>query len=114
MPAKSSELHVVAVWRSSVLENGHQFILAAVEAAHPRIRLGPNAQIFVFGVGAPCCREELGRMSPVDADVVDRPIDGVADKKGADLLQKRLKFLCGHLAGGHGKFAVPGRPFPVA
>src|SRR5215472_9681115 len=43
--AKPAELNVIAMPAAAVFEDEHEFVLAAVERAHPAIGFGPDAEV---------------------------------------------------------------------
>ena len=47
---KTPQLDIVDMWRGTLLENKHQFVLRSVEAAHAGISLCPDTKVFKLAV----------------------------------------------------------------
>src|SRR5262249_55488488 len=55
-----TELNVIAMGVAAVLEDKDQLVLGAIEGAHPRIVLGPDAQVLELGVNLAPGGQQLG------------------------------------------------------
>ena len=50
VPPMTAEFDIIDVRGIPFFEHENQFMLGAVKTAHSPVRLGPNAQIFDFGI----------------------------------------------------------------
>ena len=55
----------------TALEDEDKLVLTAIEAALPRRRLGPEADVFELVEYQAACFEQFARMSPIQADESD-------------------------------------------
>jgi len=87
-------------------EREHELVLRAVEGAHPRVRLHPDAQVLELGVDPKARREQLAGVSPVHAHEVDRAVVAVRRVVAERLLEKGDELPLTHLPRRHRKLAV--------
>src|SRR5437763_13199699 len=69
VPAEAAELHVIAVRAGAGFEHEDELVLAAVQRAHPRIVLDPDAQIQKFGIDFAAGGEHLFHVPPIHKGV---------------------------------------------
>jgi hypothetical protein len=96
-----AQLDVVHVRGRSHLEDVDELMLRAVEGAHAGVGLHPDAQVFALAVDPPASGEELGAVSPVHADEVERTIGAVGGMAGKGGLEEGCELGLAHLAARH-------------
>src|SRR5271154_6599003 len=69
-----AELHIVAVLLAAMFEDKDELVLAAVERAHPRVVLDPDAEVLHLVVDPAAGRQQLFDVAPVHADVMERAV----------------------------------------
>jgi hypothetical protein len=102
----TAQLNIVPMRAVAVLENQHQFMLAAVERSHAGIVFGPNAYIFQLVVDLFACREQLSNVSPVHANEMQGASLAVLRQELAGLRQELSELGLVHLARGHDEVTV--------
>ena len=95
--AMLAQLEGVAVRGGPVLEDKDELVARAIEGAHAAVVLDPNDQVLEFREDNLARGEDLGQVTPVHADVVDRPLDTVRGQGREGLLQKPGERLTAHL-----------------
>ena len=101
-----AELEVVDVRLRAVLEHEHQFMLAAVERAHPPVVLDPDTQLLRSAKDR--CRglKQLRLVPPVHEDVQNATWHRERAQVSARMAQEARERLRAHLARGHGELLV--------
>jgi hypothetical protein len=92
--------------RGTVLRHEDELVLRTVEASHSRIRLCPDAEVYHLQVRAVETGNKLLNMSPIHADIDQRPCRAGPGDQAKHLLKKGSELTGGHLANGHRKLAV--------
>src|SRR5438477_2268432 len=92
-----AQLEVIDVRRSSVLPYENQFVLAAIESAHPGIALVPHAEVLELAIDCPAGGEHLPLMPPVHTDLMNRAVDGVQRQLAVYRFEKCGEFGLRHL-----------------
>ena len=100
------EFEIVDVRCGAVLPHEHQLVTAAVESAHPRIGLGPDADIFELGICRTAGHRHLAKMAPINADVMQRPVGSVRHQLLEHGFQERNELALGHLPARHREFTI--------
>ena len=101
-------MHVILMPARTGLEDEHKLVLGTIEAAHPGIGLRPDAKVEHDEARRARRDEQLGRVPPIHADIMD----GAGAAEGSHVAHRRFeKFREGdgiHLAGRRREFAMAG------
>src|SRR5579862_491186 len=104
-----SELDVVAVTRSALLEDKYQLMLTAIKRSHSAYIFHPHAQVLQFRMSGFSSRHDLLHVPPVHTDVVNRPVQAVTDKQLENSQKEIHKLRFRHLSRGHAEVLMLNR-----
>jgi len=102
-----AEFKVIDVGARTGFPDKDEFVLAAVEAAHAGIGLGPDAQVLQLGIDLVTGRHHFDDVAPVHADVMNGCVRAVCDQMPEHRREEAGEGFLAHLATRHGEFAMP-------
>src|SRR5262249_30376112 len=100
------ELEIVGVCRDPRFPYEYELVLRAVERAHARVRLVPDAEVLELAIDHAAGTKHFPEVAPVDTDLVDRAVDRVVCETAEDRLEECREFGLAHLAGANREFAM--------
>src|ERR1700680_3957299 len=101
-----AQLKVVEVRRVAKLQHEDEFVLRAIESPHPRVRFGPNADVFEQELETGARLQQLAHMPPVDAHKQDRPIKQYGEECLEEVGKEPNEGILRQLAGGHREISM--------
>lgn len=96
-----AQLERIHMRRIALLEHANEFVLRAVEAALPAVGLDPDDQVLEVGEDQLAGLHQGSQVTPIDADVDDRPVLAGRRNRFQSPFEEALILLGGHLARRH-------------
>jgi len=70
-------LYVIPVNAVTILEDEHDFMLAAIERSHAGVVFCPSADVHKFGIDVASCGKQFTHVPPIHADVMQGAVAAV-------------------------------------